>query len=230
MPTVSVLLPSRERPQRLVAVIDQLYSEAADPSSVETIVRLDSDDTASLALVPSLLGNARPIRLIVADREGGYRELNKMFNQCCSVATGEWLFLYNDDAEILGQWDAALREYNPRTPCVVKFQEREEESPQKVQPPIRPIVPRRYYDILHYWSLHVLNDSWIYEVMCRRARAPLFYEGRIWSTQTTQDELGVRHKEICVELEQDQYNPEWQALKQQAADTLRREWPFPEGM
>ena len=82
---ISVLVPSRERPELLARSLDSLGE-----GDLEVLVRVDEDD-------PRLEGYSRFPGLIVGPRHG-YRRLNHYYNELAERARGDWLLLWNDDS------------------------------------------------------------------------------------------------------------------------------------
>lgn len=91
---VSVLVPTRQRPERLrtmIASFEETTRDCAD--SAELIFRVDEDDATTLR---HLLAPLR-YEVIVGPRYDGYASLSTFFNEMAAVATGDVLFLGNDD-------------------------------------------------------------------------------------------------------------------------------------
>ena len=107
MTVVSVLCPTRERPVQLEASITGMLDLAAAPHEVEILVAADPDDHSPLSL---------PWQATVwtAPRRYGYEHLEAYYNELAAIATGEWLFIWNDDATMeTPGWDAIIRDSPP---------------------------------------------------------------------------------------------------------------------
>lgn len=91
--TISVLLPSRGRPDSLRASIASLRDHAADRSTLEILVATDPDDPHTLD-VAAVLGAT----VWTAPERYGYAQLHLYFNRLADLASGSWLLLWNDDA------------------------------------------------------------------------------------------------------------------------------------
>jgi GT2 family glycosyltransferase len=101
---VSVLLPSRGRPDSLRASVESLRKRASFPELLEILVGADPDDDATHATCADL-----GVTALVASQRYGYSELHRYFNELAEAATGEWLLLWNDDATMLtDRWDEVL--------------------------------------------------------------------------------------------------------------------------
>jgi hypothetical protein len=92
--SISVLVPTRRRPEALSRLLASFAATVGDSSQAELIFRCDSDDPESIELVRQS-GNL----LIVGPRHDGYRSLPVFFNQMAAVTRGDVLMCCNDDAE-----------------------------------------------------------------------------------------------------------------------------------
>lgn len=105
---ISVLIPSRARPERLQKTLESLWATVDDPSRVEVLVRFDLDDVAaSPANMTNLLH--LPYKVMWGHRMRGYASLNLMYTELAEVAQGKYVMIMNDDCtfETKG-WDTAL--------------------------------------------------------------------------------------------------------------------------
>lgn len=144
--TVSVLVPSRERPELLRRSLRSLGER-----DIEVLIRVDEDDP-SLAAYTELPG------VSVGPRHG-YRGLHHYYNELAARATGEWLMIWNDDAlmmtagwtQIIGRYHGKMVVLNPNT----------NHDNWKIDMNVFPIVPRRMYELLGHISLSLHNDSWL---------------------------------------------------------------------
>jgi glycosyltransferase involved in cell wall biosynthesis len=102
---ISVLIPSRNRTIQLVNSVRQILTMAADPGRVEILLRLDCDDEASLRAYRGLRLTV-PAIAVVDDRYMGWMSNHVFYNALARQASGDWLLLYNDDAQMLtSAWD-----------------------------------------------------------------------------------------------------------------------------
>lgn len=103
-PVASILIPSRNRPEVLKETVRTFFSQADDPSRVEVLVRLHSSDTASLDLV-----RRYPVRTVVGNDPGSYRDLYKYANCLAALADGDWLWCASDRNRVVTKgWDTLL--------------------------------------------------------------------------------------------------------------------------
>jgi hypothetical protein len=107
---ISVLCPSRGRVASLTGSIRGLLDNATDPSGVEVLVGADPDDgqTVNAPLAGTVPGGGEA-RLWVAPERFGYAQLHRYYNHLASIAKGEWLLLWNDDAAMrTSGWDKVI--------------------------------------------------------------------------------------------------------------------------
>ena len=83
---VSVLIPTRQRPERL----DSLLTSFAHEKDAELVFRVDDDDSASQ-------DRLRGYRVVVGPRHGGYASMPLFFNELYGASTGDVLMCGNDD-------------------------------------------------------------------------------------------------------------------------------------
>lgn len=91
---VSVMIPTRGRPDKLIRAVQSLQSNAKDIDRIEIILRVDEDDKATLAMLNSTpLG----VKALVGSRKEGYFSLHEHILDMARVAKGRWLMSFNDD-------------------------------------------------------------------------------------------------------------------------------------
>lgn len=99
-PLVSILLPTRGRPDSLRRAVWSAADHADNPKLLEFILRVDEDDAETLKVAEELQ-SCLQVNLIVGARGAGYGEFHRLVNACAVQAKGDWLLLYNDDAELV---------------------------------------------------------------------------------------------------------------------------------
>jgi hypothetical protein len=145
--TISVLVPSRERPELLKASIESLGD-----GDLELLVALDEDD-------PRLAGYAGIGSTHVVGPRHGYTSLQNYYNELADRATGDWLMIWNDDClmrtpnwiEIVHTYDGQLVVLNPRT----------NHDNWKIDMNVFPIFPRMLVELMGHVSLSRHSDSWL---------------------------------------------------------------------
>jgi glycosyltransferase involved in cell wall biosynthesis len=144
---ISVLVPSRERPELLARSIDSLGE-----GDLEILVRVDDDD-------PRLDEYRRRFPGLVIGRHHGYLGLHHYYNELAERARGDWLLLWNDDGmmetpnwiEIVRSFDGKMVVLNPAT----------NHNNWEIDMNVFPILPRKMVEVMGHFSLSNHNDSWM---------------------------------------------------------------------
>lgn len=179
-PLVSIILPSRGRPAGLCQSLDSLNSLAKDPSQIEYILKIDSDDQETINVYEKLKGMIN-IRAWISPRGLGYMDMHKWVNELAlNWATGDWCMLWNDDAvlssgngaDILDSqgWDIRLTLANFQAGATWH-------ACPDICSLIAPTVGRwdasefyflrrKVVEILGHWALNPHTDTYIQSVLC----------------------------------------------------------------
>lgn len=114
-PLVSILFPTRGRPEGLCKAVDSLWSLCRDKSLMEIIYWADDDDQPTVDLLRRL--HSVPdlhIWGFVCPRGRGYHDMHHWVNEMAQKARGDWLIIWNDDAVMRTQdWDQVLLGCSP---------------------------------------------------------------------------------------------------------------------
>lgn len=106
-PLISILLPTRKRVDSLRQAIDGCVSLAHNQSNLEFLFKVDDDDTETIEFLEWFKTLGIKTQVIISPRGNGYHDMHLWMNQMAELATGKWLFIYNDDAKVITQdWDA----------------------------------------------------------------------------------------------------------------------------
>jgi hypothetical protein len=150
---VSVLCPTRERPEQLLGSLKGLLDLAADPDAVEIMTAADHDDT-------TLPWEALPpqVRVVTFGQRHGYPHLEAYYNTLAGLAKGEWLLVWNDDATMeTPHWDQIIRDSPPgflwAAPC--------NPAAEPWMPSEFPVIPAAWYRHLGWLSWHHSVDMWM---------------------------------------------------------------------
>jgi hypothetical protein len=152
---VSVLLPSRGRTRSLRRSVESLRSSASHPDRLSFLVAFDDDDVETGNTANDI--GAQPLSFVRV----GYSNLHLYYNKLAEFSTGDWLFLWNDDAvmETTG-WDSVFGGYDPQVPAVL--------SPSSTGVEHRmccfPAMSRCLYLCLGHMSLSCHVDSWLQDL------------------------------------------------------------------
>lgn len=99
---ISVLLPTRNRPDLLVRSLSSLLNLAEKPEAIEFLLAVDPDAPAEL---PCGQG-----QVWTAPERFGPTRMHEYYNHLATMATGTWLMIWNDDALMLTEhWDDIVR-------------------------------------------------------------------------------------------------------------------------
>lgn len=160
---VAVVLPSRKRNDMLESSLDSLLDHAADPSRIQFLLAFDNDDQESIeyfknTIAPKISAAGAGWIAVECPRYG-YERLHEYINQLAEHTRAHWIFFWNDDALMLSDdWDLRISEHNGEFKCL--------RIPTHNCHPyaIFPIVPREWYLLFGYLSLHQLSDAWISQI------------------------------------------------------------------
>lgn len=170
-PLVSVLLPTRGRPDHLYQAVASLFATSQDRDLAEYLIKADDDDLPTIDLVQGMIKDGLKGKLLVGPRGRGYLDMHHWVNDMVREAQGDWLFLFNDDARMVTScWDQVLLNAGVGRDCPwhgVK------DVCMLVAPTVgRPdaaefnFVRRKLVDIMGHYALNPHTDNWIYSVVC----------------------------------------------------------------
>jgi hypothetical protein len=103
---ISVLCPSRERPELLKRSVESLRDTAR--SSFELLVAADHDDRATASAADGMGA------LVLVMERAGYDRLHEYYAALAEMSTGDWLLVWNDDAVMQTPgWDQIIENVPP---------------------------------------------------------------------------------------------------------------------
>jgi hypothetical protein len=179
---ISVMLPTRGRPELLRGSVMSLVDNAAHPETVEILVAIDPDDAWPPWDIPGM-------RVWTAPERYGYRRLEEYYNALAEQATGDWLFLWNDDAVMrTSAWDNVIAGHKPALlwPSVLNGYPHCNAFP---------IWPRVWTQVLGHVSLGAYSDSWMQwvgEQLDVEVPTPLLLEHRTPDDLTFREGSGLK--------------------------------------
>jgi hypothetical protein len=154
----SFLTPSRGRPESLRRSIASLLDNAYDPMCFEVLVYVDLDDPHFHAYHDQLsdLGISKQITLIAGEPLGYARLHECIAYGLVPHARGQWLWLWNDDAEMTTpKWDVRLR----RHPINSVLNPDTNHQSHATGLNVFPVVPKAWVDLVG-WSRDGATDTW----------------------------------------------------------------------
>lgn len=155
---VSLLVPTRGRVTRLANSLISLEQTVFDPSRVEVLVRADDDDIDTRYFLEHNQWQFE-VKSFFGPRGNGYADLHLMYGELCKESTGRFLFLWNDDANMLTRdWDSCIA---TKDDGKLKFLRSDVSDTRGRDHDLFPIVHRSYYDTLGHYSLSAHNDTYI---------------------------------------------------------------------
>lgn len=164
---VSILLSTRERFDLMIKSITSLYENASDPSQIELLLKLDNDNfeeyTKRMDEIYQITTN---VKIVISDRRDGYDSLHLFLNELAGISEGEFLFVWNDDAEMVSEgWDDYVAEHSGKL-CVLQIDNNHFSYPELIEHGVYifPIIHRKYYEILNHISLNPHSDTWVHYV------------------------------------------------------------------
>lgn len=201
-PLISVLIPTRGRPHDLRRAIASLWNNAAEPELLEILLRVDDDDKETAAAIKDM-EEQYPLTVFSGPRGGGYAELHKYVNDLARQAHGDWLFLFNDDSEILTpSWDRVILNlscYNKPMGvvpdiCLLQFSQHEDANSYSFV-----ALRKKAYEVLEIFSPYLHCDLWLFilfSAMDAIIRVPV----QIVHHQDRNDKTAIESKEAATDL------------------------------
>ena len=151
-PVISVLLPTRGRVKDFTESVEGLRDLAADISAIEFLVAADPDDEETITAAEKL-----GVTLHVSPQRYGYRGLHHYYNYLAARASGEWLFIWNDDCRILTRhWDEIIRK---SPPAILHLTGNYVPGHNSF-----PVLPREWAELLGHLTVTEGVDLWIHDL------------------------------------------------------------------
>ena len=210
---ISVLIPSRNRPQGLKELCESLFTNASDPNQIEVIVYLDLDDSCTKEYIEYFLElNTRytnPIKSII----GPKLVLSDYNNKLLQLASSDIFMNLGDDMRCRTQnWDIGIIDAINKYPDNINFVYVDDGywGPNLAT---HQVLHRNYVDCLGYFSPPFFDfgyaDTWMFQVAQKVGRIeflPILFEHMHYSIgkgefdQTYQDKLDKNQNDIYGEL------------------------------
>lgn len=192
---ISVLLPSRGRPEGLLRMLDSLYRNATHRRFVEVLVRTDEDDPKRFEYLQI---HDHPVNFI----NGPRALLSECWNECAKYARGEILLHAGDDITFdTPGWDQLVRDTFAQYPDRILFAYGDDLGPNGRTFGTHGFVHRRWVETVGYFLPPLFssdwNDVWLNEVAENLGRK-VFVEGLVmehWHYIFGKSERDVTHAE-----------------------------------
>jgi hypothetical protein len=157
MVRISVLIPSRGRPQLLLDAVNSLLDRAADPDNIDISVFLEYDelDLYSSVQYPEQV-------FMCSDKTvSGYTEMAKMWNELAHIADPDtWLLCFNDDAIMLtDDWDQIIADNSDKGLVLAGW-----DNSTTYGWPAFPVINRSVFEKLGHITRFCGLDSWMQRV------------------------------------------------------------------
>ena len=210
---ISVLIPSRNRPQNLKELCESLFDNASDPNQIEVIVYLDLDDSYIEECVEYFAElNTRyinPSKLII----GPKLVLSDYPNKLLQIASSDIFMNLGDDMRCRSEgWDKIIIDTINEYPDKINFVYVDDGywGPDLAS---HHIIHRNYVECLGYFYPPIFDfgysDTWMFQVAQKVGRIkflPILFEHMHYSIgkgeldQTYQDKLDKNQNNIYGEL------------------------------
>ena len=164
---LSILVPTNRRTKKLLPLVENVFSLAADPGRIELIFRVMWDDKETLDLLPFF--PSERVLAIVGPRRRDYYSVDTFVNEAARLATGKYLWLFNDDAFfVTDQYDNIVAKL-PKGLCCAFPLIRHPDNPEweKTRHHDFPLISRELYESLGCATMGMMWD-WFWDDVCER--------------------------------------------------------------
>lgn len=189
---ISVMFPTRGRPQMAHRSIQRLIDTASDNKDIEYLLAVDIDDKQTFdyfeqTMVPLLSDQKISFHIFILDRYG-YQNLYVYINFLAAQSQGNWMMFWNDDCIMQSQnWDLDIEQYNGQFK-LLKFQDNHNHHPFA----LFPVLPRTWFELFGQISPHAEYDAWLshvcYAVDCVQPIPTQIYHDRFDLTGNNNDQ------------------------------------------
>ena len=195
---ISILAPSRGRPELLARMILSALATATTTAGVEFLIYLDTDE-------PNRDGYVRIIDQYGISAVFGERiVLSETWNALAKLASGDLLWMMGDDVvfRTLG-WDRIVEQAFEDCPDKIMVAHGDDRGPNGKCFATLPIVHRRWYETLGYFTpagfAGDYADTWIQDIadMIERKRLlPIVVEHMHWTFGKAARDLTYQEKDV----------------------------------
>ena len=158
---VSFIVPTRERTHQLLKSCISIEKNTTEKNIYEILICADEDDIQTIQWVYK---NKKRFNLkLIKTKRYGYDRLEEYCNKAAKRSSGNWLWLWNDDAILISKnWHKILRKYDKKflliNPHSVHYNKNTRFTSLYST---FPILPRKWFEILGTLSKWNLNDVYV---------------------------------------------------------------------
>ena len=162
---ISIILPTRGRVKSgaLEKSLRSLLDNAHKPGRIEIMLGVDEDDQETRDWLDNEAqefvkqwGCGCKAKLF---QPLGYEKLNIYVNLLAHSSSGEWLFLWNDDALMQTKgWDTEVDTYNGQFKLLAPKDNHDHPMA------IFPLIPIDWFVLCDAWSMNAQNDTWVSQI------------------------------------------------------------------
>jgi hypothetical protein len=160
---ISILLPTRGRPEVALKSLQGLVELADKPQEIEFLLAIDEDDEASAEYfiekaIPWFEGKNVDCTIYQVPR-WGYLQLHMYNNYLGEMSNGSWIVFWNDDAVMQTQgWDKEILKHTGEFKLLAF-------DTHNLHPySIFPILPRDWIILFEKLSEHQQTDAWVSQI------------------------------------------------------------------
>lgn len=199
---ISIILPTRGRPEKCQVAVESLYSTCADESNFEVLIGVDKDDETT----PELrwyLEKYSNLSLHIFETRHGYVGFHKYVNHLSFMAKGTYLFLFNDDTMVTSRgWDSVILSYKDTFTLINPLVRNMEGYCRTNYQVLFPIIPSKWLEVTGRWANNAACDTWVQDI------------GRSLGITSNEDNIVIIHNRPDVSSTQpDQTSLEVEAIR-----------------
>lgn len=159
---ISILLPTRGRPENVTRLIDSALDTASDPKDIEFVIAVDEDDKS---MADMLENPPRQTTIFSVSRQ----VLSKYWNDCFEKANGDILMHCGDDIIFrTDNWDTVVKDTFNKFEDNIVFVFGNDGSPHNGKFGTHGFIHRKWAETVGYfvppYFSSDFNDSWLNDV------------------------------------------------------------------
>lgn len=158
---LSIIYPTRKRYDLFVKSTESLIKNCSDVNNLEILIMMDDDDTETISKTEEYISDKPFVKIMVSERHY-YKNLNLYVNAAASVATGDYLLLWNDDCIMeSSNYDLIMDKYKDKFIVVNPLVVNHTEYCRQENRMLFPVIPKKWTEITGRWSNSGACDSWV---------------------------------------------------------------------